>query len=196
MMEQQFNKAYWQQRYNSNQTGWDAGFITPPLQEYFDQLVNKELKILIPGCGNAYEAEYLHDNGFRSVFVADIAVAPLQNLKHRVVDFPDEHLLQQDFFKLEGKYDLIVEQTFFCALSPKLRPDYALKCAELLVPGGKLVGLLFNTTFSQEGPPFGGSATEYRKYFEPYFNFIHFEEAYNSLPPRQGRELFIVLEKK
>jgi methyl halide transferase len=195
-MEHQFNSDYWQERYNLNQTGWDTGRITPPLKEYFDQLQAKNLHILIPGCGNAYEAEYLFENGFKNVFIADVAAAPLQNFRERVPDFPPGNLLQQDFFKLKGQYDLIIEQTFFCALAPRLRAAYASKCAELLVPGGKLAGLLFDTTFTSAGPPFGGTAGEYRTYFEPFFNFIHFEVAYNSIAPRQGRELFINLQKK
>ncbi|MBJ6118403.1 methyltransferase domain-containing protein [Pontibacter sp. BT310] len=195
-MKQEFNAAYWQQRYQNNQTGWDTQGITTPLKAYFDQLTNKELRILIPGCGNAYEAEYLFKNGFKNVFVADVAPSPLENFADRVQDFPKEQLLLQNFFDLQGPYDLIVEQTFFCAISPDLRASYARKCAELLAPGGRVVGLLFDTEFTHEGPPFGGSADEYRKYFEPYFKLIHFEKAYNSIAPRQGRELFINLKKK
>ncbi|MFD2512417.1 methyltransferase domain-containing protein [Pontibacter locisalis] len=195
-MNQDSNAAYWQQRYETDQTGWDTGAITPPLKEYFDQIRNKEVRILIPGCGNAYEAEYLHQQGFRNVFLADVASAPLRNFENRVQDFPAEHLLETDFFKLSGKYDLIVEQTFFCAIDPAQRAAYAVKCAELLKPGGLLVGLLFDTIFEKQGPPFGGSREEYRAYFEPYFEFIHFETAYNSIPPRQGRELFMVLRAK
>ncbi|HEY4652040.1 MAG TPA: methyltransferase [Pontibacter sp.] len=195
-MQQEFDAAYWQQRYQLNQTGWDTSGITTPLKEYFDQLTAKDLRILIPGCGNAYEAEYLFNQGFTQVYVADVAPAPLENFANRVQHFPKEHLLLQNFFDLQGQYDLIVEQTFFCALNPDLRAAYARKCAELLVPGGKLVGLLFDTTFEREGPPFGGSAEEYRQYFEPYFRFVHFERAYNSITPRQGSELFINLQKK
>ena len=195
-MEQDFNAAYWQQRYTQNHTGWDTGSITPPLKNYFDQLQNKALRILIPGCGNAYEAEYLYRNGFENVYLVDVAEAPLRNFAHRVPDFPQEQLLLQDFFELEGKYDLIVEQTFFCALDPALRAAYARKMASLLSPKGKLVGLLFNTTFEKPGPPFGGNREEYRNYFAPYFNFKHFETAYNSIAPRQGNELFMVLEAK
>lgn len=195
-MKQQFDQSYWQRRYNMKQTGWDTGNITLPLQQYFDQLKSKSLEILIPGCGNAYEAEYLYAQGFVNVFVADVAQAPLQRFERRVPNFPKEQLLWQDFFELEGNYDLIVEQTFFCALDPQLRPAYAAKCAELLAPGGKLIGLLFSTSFSKAGPPFGGSKEEYQAYFEPHFEFIHFEEAYNSIAPRQGKELFINLQKK
>ncbi|MDX5435927.1 MAG: TPMT family class I SAM-dependent methyltransferase [Pontibacter sp.] len=195
-MNQDFNAAYWQQRYQQNQTGWDVGGITPPLQEYFDQLRNKSLRILIPGCGNAYEAEYLHNAGFTEVSVADVAAAPLQKLKERVPGFPEEHLLLQNFFELEGHFDLIVEQTFFCALHPSQRPAYARKCAELLQPEGILMGLLFDTSFSNPGPPFGGSRAEYRTYFEPYFDFLQFDTAMTSIPPRQGRELFMELKVK
>ena len=195
-MKQDFNAAYWQERYLSNQTGWDTNGITTPLKDYFDQLKDKDLRILIPGCGNAYEAEYLFHKGFPNVFVADVAPAPLENFARRVQDFPKDQLLPQNFFDLQGPYDRIVEQTFFCALNPDLRVAYARKCAELLVPGGRLVGLLFDTTFEHDGPPFGGSSEEYRQYFEPYFRFVHFERAYNSIAPRQGRELFINLQKK
>ncbi|MBF9254378.1 methyltransferase domain-containing protein [Pontibacter sp. 172403-2] len=195
-MNQDLDANYWQQRYQENKTGWDAGAITPPLKNYFDQLPDKSLRILIPGCGNAYEAEYLYALGFSQVYVADVARAPLQHFAARVPAFPKEHLLHQDFFSLTGTYDLIVEQTFFCALPPQLRAAYAAKCAELLAPGGKLMGLLFDTSFGQEGPPFGGTRAEYRDYFAPYFDFLHFETAYNSIKPRQGKELFILLEAR
>ncbi|RIJ41486.1 methyltransferase domain-containing protein [Pontibacter oryzae] len=195
-MNQEFTAEYWQQRYQQNQTGWDVGSITPPLREYFDQLENRDLRILIPGCGNAYEAEYLFNQGFTNVYVADVAEAPLQNLAGRVPGFPKDHLLRQDFFSLSGHFDLIMEQTFFCALEPSLRPAYAKKCHELLQPKGKLMGLLFDTTFAKAGPPFGGNRDEYRTYFAPYFDFIHLDTATNSIPPRQGSELFILLKAK
>ncbi|GGG56124.1 methyltransferase domain-containing protein [Hymenobacter glacieicola] len=197
--DSQLDAAYWQQRYLTGQTGWDAGSITPPLLDYFRQLgLPDERRILIPGAGRAYEAEYLHRQGWRKVWVADVAAAPLRDFQQRVPDFPAAHLLQQDFFALKPTppFDLLVEQTFFCALEPSQRPQYAQQCAQLLRPGGTLMGLLFDTEFSQLGPPFGGSREEYRSYFAPYFDFVHFETATNSLPPRRGRELFICLKKK
>ncbi|MBD2770343.1 methyltransferase domain-containing protein [Hymenobacter sp. BT664] len=193
------DSAYWQARYATGRDGWDAQAITPPLRAYFDQLaVEPQPRILIPGAGRAYEAEYLHQLGFQQVFVADLAPEPLQALAARVPDFPREHLLLADFFALPAAppYDLIVEQTFFCALNPQLRPAYAQQCAALLRPGGTLMGLLFDTDFGPgPEPPFGGTKEEYRAYFAPYFTFRHFEAATNSLRPRQGRELFICLKK-
>ena len=195
-----FDAAYWQSRYTAGHDGWDVHAVTPPLQAYFDQLdLTRQPRILIPGAGRAYEAEYLHQLGCREVFVADIAPEALAALAARVPDFPAAHLLPADFFALPTAppYDLIVEQTFFCALNPGLRPAYARQCAALLRPGGTLMGLLFDTDFGPvQEPPFGGSREEYREYFAPYFDFRHFETATNSLRPRQGRELFICLKKK
>lgn len=195
-MKTNLSPEYWQERYRQQQTGWDLGTVSPPLKAYFDQLTNLETRILIPGCGHAYEAAYLHQQGFKNVYIADVAEAPLTDFQQRVPTFPASHLLHQDFFKLTQTFDLIVEQTFFCALDPALRPAYAKQCAGLLVTGGKLAGLLFNTTFSQPGPPFGGSEAEYRTYFEPYFHFRTFETATNSVKPRAGKELFMILERK
>jgi thiopurine S-methyltransferase len=192
----ELSKEYWSDRYKQNETGWDTGSITTPLKEYIDQLNDKDLKILIPGAGNSYEAEYLFRKGFKNVFVVDITEEPLRNLKTRLPEFPDDHLLLKDFFLLEGKFDLIIEQTFFCALHPSLRNKYAVKMSELLNKEGKLVGLLFNDKLNTDKPPFGGSSEEYLTYFEDRFTIKHFETCYNSIKPRAGRELFILLQKK
>lgn len=140
-------EEYWTERYNSKQTGWDIGYVSTPIKEYIDQLEDKNLRILIPGGGNSYEAEFLFDQGFQNVFVVDISKVPLNNLLQRKPDFPKNQLLHQDFFKLNDCFDLIIEQTFFCALNPNLRKNYADKVYELLQTGGRMAGLLFNILF-------------------------------------------------
>lgn len=189
------NEHYWTYRYLHDQTGWDAGGVTTPLKAYIDQLTDKNIKILIPGSGNSYEAAYLFEQGFSNVFIVDISDYPLDQFKQRYPQFPAHQVLHQDFFSLHETFDLILEQTFFCALPPDKRPEYASKVYELLQPQGKLVGLLFDDPLNDDHPPFGGSQEEYRGYFTPYFRFHTFEAAYNSIPPRQGRELFINLQK-
>lgn len=189
------SSEYWNTRYLENDFGWDAGEITTPLKTYFDQLKDKSIQILIPGAGNSYEAEYLFNMGFKNVFVLDFAEAPLKNIKTRCKDFPTAQLIQDDFFNHKGQYDLIVEQTFFCAINPNLRSAYAKHIHALLKPKGKLVGVLFNTVFDKAGPPFGGNKEEYLKYFSPYFEFKTFERCYNSIKPREVNELFINLVK-
>ncbi len=196
MTNSKYNRSFWETRYVNNQTGWDIGYISTPLKIYFDQIKNKEISILIPGAGNAYEAEYLFNTGFTNVYVMDIAAQPLLNLKSRIPDIEDKFLLQDDFFSHKGSYDLIIEQTFFCSLDPGLRLNYALKISELLKLRGKLIGVLFNTSFDHEGPPFGGYIEEYQKIFSEFFNIRTLSTCYNSILPRQEQEVFINFEKK
>jgi methyl halide transferase len=190
------NAEYWDKRYDNRETGWDIGYPSTPLKEYFDRLKDNTVSILIPGGGNSYEAEYLFMRGFKNVFILDYSQKALGNFSERVPGFPAGNLILQDFFDHTGQYDLIIEQTFFCAIDPALRQDYARKMHSLLRPGGRLVGLLFEDTLNTDKPPYGGTRSEYLGYFSPYFTFKTFERCYNSIPPRSGRELFIQLIKK
>ncbi|MCF4102497.1 TPMT family class I SAM-dependent methyltransferase [Gillisia sp. M10.2A] len=192
----ELNSEYWSNRYQENNTGWDVGAISTPLKEYIDQIEDKSIKILIPGAGNSHEAEYLVENGFTNVYVLDFAKEPLLNLKQRIPEFPDEHLLNADFFTLNDKFDIILEQTFFCALPVNKRKSYAQKMHSLLKDEGKFAGLLFNFELTENGPPFGGSKEEYLNYFSPYFETLVFEPCYNSIAPRSGNELFFIFKKK
>ena len=133
------HEDFWSIRYRNGQTGWDTGGITTPLKTYFDQIKDKYSSILIPGCGNAYEAEYLHKKGFKNVSIVDISSEPLEAFKSRVPDFPEDHLIHMDFFDLDGSWDLLIEQTFFCAIDPSLREKYAKHCKKIIKPGGRLV---------------------------------------------------------
>ncbi|RMB56446.1 methyltransferase domain-containing protein [Dokdonia sinensis] len=195
-MKESMDATYWNDRYAQGSTGWDLKEVSPPLKAYIDQLTDKDLKILIPGGGYSYEAQYLWGQGFHNVYVVDLSELALENLKERVPEIPKRQLIQCNFFELEDTFDLILEQTFFCALDPSLRDDYVKKMHELFEDDGTLAGLLFNFPLTEKGPPFGGSIEEYRARFSPYFNIKTMETAYNSVAPRAGNELFINLKKK
>ncbi|MGZ4034114.1 MAG: methyltransferase [Bacteroidia bacterium] len=196
MNQNEFTEEYWTQRYQNNDAAWDLGAPSTPLKEYIDHLENKDLNILIPGAGNAYEAEYLFDKKFKNVTVIDISPEPLKNIQQRLPDFPEKNLILGDFFSHKGSYDLIIEQTFFCALKPSLRSQYVDHMAELLKPNGKLAGVLFTDPINALKPPFGATKEEYTHLFESKFKFKTFEICKNSIKPREGRELFIELIKK
>ena len=188
-------ELFWTHKYETGKTGWDIGYVSTPLKEYIDHLTNKDLKILIPGGGNSYEAEYLINKGFTNICVVDISKQPLKNILLRVPNFPKDKLRHLNFFDLNEKYDLILEQTFFCALPPSFRRQYVEKMKDLLKPNGRLVGLLFNIALNDDHPPFGGSEVEYRSLFEGSFQIDKMEIAYNSIPERFGKELFISFSK-
>jgi len=188
-------QQFWEERWINQQTGWDLGEVSPPIKKYINQLTNKDLKILIPGCGNAYEAEYLIEQGFTNVFIVEIAKGAIDSFTKRYPKFPQENIIHSDFFELDNQFDLIIEQTFFCAINPEMRIQYVKQMTKLLKSKGKLVGLLFNTDFAG-GPPFGGDKNEYLNLFSKPFNIDVMETATNSISPRADKELFIILSKK
>ncbi len=188
------DQSYWDMRYLKSEIGWDIGTVSEPLRQYFDQLTDRNSRILIPGCGNAHEADYLVQKNFTNVAVLDIAPSATDALQQRLGGRAKVWL--QDFFDHEAEYDLIIEQTFLSALSPTLRTRYAEKMSQLLAPNGKLVGVLFNAPMNENEPPFGGTIAEYRLLFEPYFDIRVLAPCYNSIKPRQNTEAFVILTKK
>jgi thiopurine S-methyltransferase len=186
---------YWNDRYAAGDSPWDVGAPSEPLATYLDGLKDKTIRILIPGAGRAYEAEHAHRLGFTEVFPMDFTGSPFADLLQRCPDFPKEHLLMGDFFAHTERYDVILEQTFFCALDPSLRGKYVQHMHELLKPGGRLVGVLFDVVPNPVGPPFGGTREEYRPLFEPLFPGVSFDRCYNSIAPRAGRELWLSATK-
>jgi SAM-dependent methyltransferase len=192
--ERPLDQTYWNNQYLANATGWDLGQVSPPIKAYFDTVTNKEASILIPGCGNSYEAEYLLAQGFTNITVVDIAPALVNKLQDKFGSNPNIQIVLADFFELEGYFDYIIEQTFFCALPPTLRQRYVWKMHQLLASGGKLVGLLFNRDF-EVSPPFGGSVAEYTSLFKDSFLIHQLSTATNSTAARSNTELFIELEK-
>lgn len=189
------NANFWDTQYQNNETGWDLKGVSPPLKSFIDTLSDKSIRILIPGCGNAYEAEYLLQLGFDNVTVIDISSTLINKLKQKFEAQPIR-ILHDDFFEHEEKYDLILEQTFFCAIDLSLRGHYANQCYNLLNENGKVAGLLFNIIFEKQGPPFGGKREEYQKLFNPLFTLLQFDTCTNSVKPRQGNELFVEMQKR
>lgn len=192
--EKSLDQMYWETQYKANATGWDLGEVSPPIKAYTDTLEDKNINILIPGCGNTYEAEYLLKQDFKNITVIDIAPTLVKKLKQKFANNTNIKIVLGDFFEHQGKYDLIIEQTFFCALPPSMRQKYVWKMHQLLSDNGILAGLLFNKTFDVS-PPFGGSKEEYELLFATSFNFLEMDLCQNSIAPRANTELFFELQK-
>lgn len=192
----ELNAAYWSNRWKTGETGWDIGYPSPALVKFANLNIPKWANILIPGAGNGYEAEWLHNHGWTEVKVLDIAREPLDQLRERLPVLSHGHLIHEDFFAHKGHYHFILEQTFFCALDPARRSEYVEHMHRLLTPDGTLAGLLFNFPLTEVGPPFGGSEAEYRQLMEPYFTLREMGPCADSIAPRAGSELFFVAKRK
>ena len=195
MKENILDQNFWNSRWENGETGWDIGSASSAISEYFLLVEDKEIKILIPGCGNAHEAELLLEEGFKNITLLDISPKACEIISKK---FPhaEVKVICEDFFNHQGKYDVIVEQTFFCALDPNLREKYVKKMFDLLNEKGKIIGLLFNKDFGKTTPPFGGSVEEYQNLFEKHFEIKTLENCYNSIKPRKNTEVFVHFIKR
>ena len=183
------NADFWNNRYENHQIGWDLGGVSPALKFWMDQFPDKSASILIPGAGNAYEVDYLLALGFTNITVIDIAPKLVAALKQRFASVNEVTIILGDFFELEGKFDVVLEQTFFCAIDPELRSQYVDKMKDLLTDKGQLLGVLFNRSFIG-GPPFGGSIEEYEVLFRDKFE-AKFLPCDVSHPARKGSEVLL-----
>ncbi len=192
---QQLNAEYWEQRHQKNDTPWHLKDVSQPLATYIDQIGNKNISVLIPGAGHYHEAKYLWKKGFRDIAICDISPTAIAKIKVKLDEFKGIQYITDDFFKISGKYDLILEQTFFCALNPYYRQTYVEKMKDILSDSGKLVGVLFASHFLFEGPPYGGDIQEYKELFKNILHIKIMELCTNSNKPRMENEVFFICSK-
>ena len=134
MKRDSLNENFWNNRYLDNDTGWDLGAISPAIKKWFDTKKNKDLQILIPGAGKGHEVKYGFDHGFNNIHYLDISSRAVTFFKDNCPNFPKEQILISDFFDLKKDlfFDVVIEQTFFCAISPVLRKSYVKKHMKFL----------------------------------------------------------------
>ena len=198
MMTERLDPAFWDGRYRDGHTPWDLGTPAPAFVRAVQEGRFELGRLLIPGCGQGHEAVYLARHGFR-VTACDIspracgAAARLAAARRAPV-----RLECLDFFALPPSYrrgfDYVMEQTFFCAIDPVLRPDYVRVAAEVLRPGGRLFGLFFDIP-DDDGPPFGTDAAELRRLFSGPFEVELLKPCEDSHPRRAGEELWVEMRR-
>jgi thiopurine S-methyltransferase len=179
------SKKYWNDRYNNNDIGWDIGKVSHPIKQWFDHESDISKKILIPGAGRGFEVGYAYEIGFKNVYYLDFSNSASQKFKKQFPNFPKSQIIT----------DIIIEQTFFCAISPNKRVQYINKTFELLKKNGKIIGLLFNINLNEKSPPFGGTKESYELLFKAKFDILKIETCYNSVSPRANNELWISMVK-
>ncbi|PCJ64404.1 MAG: SAM-dependent methyltransferase [Bacteroidetes bacterium] len=186
---------YWENRYQESKTGWDIGYANKIHTDYVEANYGKDARILIPGAGSAYEAEYLWKRGYTNVHPCDFAPEAKERFLKRVSDFPDNQFITGDFFEITDRFDLVLEQTFFCAINPNLRKSYVSHMHDILNVDGKIYGVMFDMD-KPDGPPYGGNPVEYKTLFSNYFAILTMEKSQKSIPKRMGNELIVEFLKK
>mgnify|MGYP000070418537 CR=1 FL=1 len=193
MEEQVFSAEYWDNRYREKNTPWQLNTHSPAFERWFLE-VNppKNSRILIPGGGNGLEALWLADQGYTNITVVDWSelVCEEQKARHKGKSIA---WVCADFFGLKEQFDLILEQTFFCALPPSMRSAYFAKLPELLAPDGMLLGVMFRE-LPEGGPPFHCGKKDLEAGFGKYFSTVRIEACTYSIGPRQGNEWWVEVE--
>jgi len=185
---------FWEHRYRNNVTPWDAGRVQAALRDFATTHTGQP-RVLIPGCGAAYEARYLAELDWQ-VTALDFSAVAIEAARATLGSHGD-CLLQADFFNFEitAPFDIIYERAFFCSMPRRLWPDYATRMAQLLRPGGLLAGFFFLSD-ELKGPPFGTGSEELRTLLEPFFERIADEPVTDSIPVFQGKERWQVWQLK
>jgi SAM-dependent methyltransferase len=177
---------FWETRYRDRVTPWDAGEVPQALRDHVGQLP-PGTRVLIPGCGSAYEAGWLADQGC-DVLAIDFSPAAVSQA--RQVLGPRAGLVREaDFFDFEcgAAFDVIYERAFLCALPPRVWSRYPGRCAQLLRPGGVIAGFFFFAE-TPRGPPFGTTPDALDSLLTPNFQKIADEPVTGSIEVFRGKE--------
>ncbi|HEX8963509.1 MAG TPA: methyltransferase domain-containing protein [Rhodocyclaceae bacterium] len=191
---------FWDKRFREGTTPWDAGGIPAALQDFAAHAAARDAagqghRVLIPGCGSAYEAAFLDRLGW-AVTALDFSAAAVEAARLTLGDW-NGALLQADFFshRPEAPYALVYERAFLCALPRKLWPTYGERMAELLGSGGRLAGFYFFGD-GPKGPPFGISRQALEELLDPFFSLEAEAEVHDSIGPFAGRERWMVWRRR
>ena len=186
---------FWDIRVSERRMPWDAG-TTPPELECYLAKDKGGGKVLMPGCGTAYEARSFSQKGY-DVVAIDFSPAAVEMANAQIGDVPVEVVLG-DFFSYDfgGKpFDLIYERAFLASLPRKMWNGYAARVSELLREGGKLLGF-FVYGEEQGGPPFCLKENELLSLIGDSFERIDYVHVRESVPVFAGRERWEVWERR
>jgi SAM-dependent methyltransferase len=173
---------FWTVRYVAGKTPWDFGGVPSALKSFLQRSSNPS-RILIPGCGSGYELQAFHAAGY-DVSAIDFSPAAVDQAR-RVLGSLAERVILGDFFTHDfgqRRFDLIYERTFLCSMTPSRWPDYVNRMADLLLPGGKLIGVFLYGQLSSSGPPFPLTEPEAEQLFNKRFKLARSEAMTDSLP--------------
>lgn len=185
--------AMWNNGINPGEK-FDAIVPLPALQKMVKEGAVPNGRALVPGCGRGYDVTLLASPD-RVVVGLDISTKAIEAAEEGYASMPDDikpprssvQFLTTSFFDMpedaEEKFDFIYDYTFFCALHPSVRQDWANKMAALVAPGGELCTIMFpleddSTKFAYgpngDTPPFRVTVQDYTSILEPlgFENFL------------------------
>lgn len=193
-MASETDVEFWDSRYRDGRTPWDQGGVPNALTRWLGK-ASPAGRVLIPGCGFAYEVQAFHDAGWE-VTAIDYSPAAVAHARQALGELGDKVVLADFFasdFGREG-FDVLYERTFLCALPPRMWPAYARRMSELLVDGGNLVGTFFYGV-NHDPPPYPLTSAAADAVLGYYLRRVSDEAVTDSLPIFE-KERWQVWEKR
>jgi SAM-dependent methyltransferase len=178
--------------------GWN---LNQPAEAFKDMLPRLKLpksRILVLGAGEGHDAAFFAQAG-HVVTAVDFSKEAIKRGKEKYAGLTNLHFEEMNIFHIPPEwnhsFDIVVEHTCFCAIPPDQRNELVRLWRRMLHEEGQLMGVFFAME-KRSGPPYGGTEWELRKRLQNYFQFLFWGRWRQSLPQREGRELFVLAKKK
>lgn len=161
----QLSPHFWQEKFETRQTGWDRGQASPQLMQWLASGAlnpSHTRRIAVPGCGKGWEVAALSEAGF-DVTGLDYTPAAVTEAQQRLqMAGLLARVIQADVLSYvpDQPFDAVYEQTCLCALTPDAWIRYSEQLVRWVRPGGRLYALFMQVDRPGrqqglvEGPPF------------------------------------------
>ena len=186
---------FWDLRYRANFAPWDAGRVPRQLRDFVERS-NRAQRVLVPGCGSAWDVRFLAESGWNVLgldFSAEAVAAARSTLGPHA-----ERVRGGDVFApIEGSpFDVVYERAFLCALPRRMWPAWGARMAQLVRRDGVLAGFFYFDA-GERGPPFPlNSHTELDTLLSPAFTRIEDAAVPDSIPVFAGKERWQVWRRR
>jgi len=207
MMQTPWNEAeFWDNRFKVEDIPWDIGKVSPTLSSIEStEIIPAGGSIIVPGAGNGHDSIYFAKKGYivSAVDWSKTAISSLRGASK--ANSVDIELLCASFWDIPstwfGSFDGLVEHTFYCAIDPALRSRYVDMAANLLRPGGHLIGAVFigdpgSDYLNRVEPPFFTTVDEFTKGFRAKFDIEILNPSNSAVDGRKEFEYSAVLKRK
>ncbi len=178
--------------------GWNMEAPATTLKDMLPRMKLPKSRVLVLGCGDSHDAAFFAQSG-HMVTAVDFSEHAIERSKKLYGHMTNITWLQADVFKLpdsfNNAFDLVYEYTCFCAINPVQRAQLIQVWSRCLHDQGQLMATLF-CMHKRSGPPFGGTEWEYRELLKKRFQTLIWSRWRKSDPRRQGRELYILAQKR
>ncbi|CAN5588306.1 hypothetical protein BH10BDE1_BH10BDE1_32610 [soil metagenome] len=208
-LEDATDAAWWDERYESGDTRWDGAGPHPLLDSLISPLKLTRCRVLILGCGAGHDAAWWERQG-HIVTGVDYSQEAVDRARANYGERDSLKWVRADAFKLPqewtSRFDIVFENTMFCAIPPARREELVRAWWRLLTPRGRVIGLALIMD-KLSGPPYGSSEWEIRRRLltapqhgassarRARFHPLLWNREKKSIEKRLGHELFFVVER-